>query len=138
MFHHRFTGKYSKQKVDQLKKSQKKNKERAVLTRSSSISKPMGSPFCAIYDKEDDESNLEAAGTQGATKDAVDTQHNSKLTERWKDTEIKTNNNSLLAKLATGSHASNELFYHLDFCSSMSRNYQRIIEGKDQHQIEEH
>ena len=102
-------------------------KKVAVLTRSSSSSKPMGSPFCAICDKEDDEGNLRAAGTQGATKDAVDTQHNAKLTERWKDIAIKTNNVSLLAKLATGSFASNGLFYHLDCYSSISRNYQRII-----------
>ena len=51
---------------------------------------------------------------------------------------IKTNNDSFLAKLATDSLASNELFYHLDCYSSMSPNYQRIIEGKDQHQIEKH
>ena len=57
----------------------------------------------------------------GATKDAVDTQHNAKLTERWKDMAIKTNNNLLLAKLATGSLVSNELFYHLDCYSLMSR-----------------
>ena len=97
----------------------------------------MGSPFCAIY-KEDDESSLRATGTQGHTKDAVDTQHNAKLTERWKDMAIKTNKDSLLAKPATGNLTSNELFYHLDCYSSMSRSYQRIIEGKDQHQIEEH
>ena len=59
----------------------------------------MGSPFCAICDKEDNESNLRAAGTEVATKDAVDTQHNAKLTERWKDMAIKVNNNSLIAKL---------------------------------------
>ena len=58
VFHHRSTSKYSKQKVDQLKKQQKKNTERAVLPRSSSSSKPMGSPFCAICDKEDDERNF--------------------------------------------------------------------------------
>ena len=90
----------------------------------------MGSPFCAICDKEDDQSNLRAAGTQGATKDAMDTQHNAKLTERWKDIAIKINSDSLLAKLATSSLASNKLFYHLDCYSSMSRNCQRIIEGK--------
>ena len=70
--------------------------------------------------------------------DAVDAQHNAKLMERWKDTTIKTNNGLLLAKLATGSLASNKLFYHLDCYSSMNRNYQRIIEGKHKHQIEEH
>ena len=74
-----------KQKVDRLKKQQKKNKECAALTRSSSSTIPMGSPFCAICDKKDDKSNLQAAGTQGATKNAVDTRHNAKLTERWKD-----------------------------------------------------
>ena len=68
----------------------------------------------------------------------MDTQHKARLTERWKDIAIKTNNDSLLAKLATGSLASNELFYHLDCYSSMSRNYQRIIDWKDQLQIEEH
>ena len=62
----------SKQKVDWLKKQQKKNKERGVLTRSSSSSKPMGSPFCAICVKGDNENNLRAAGTQADTKDAVD------------------------------------------------------------------
>ena len=138
VLHHRYSDKYSKQKVERLKKQQKNNKECAVLVRCSSSSKPMGSPFCAICDKEDDQSNLRAAGTQGATKDAVDTQHNARLTERWKDIAIKTNNDSLLAKLATGSLASNELFYHLDCYSSMSRNYQRIIDWKDQLQIEEH
>ena len=138
MFHHRCTGKYSKQKVDRLKKEQKQNKECAVLTRSSSSSRPIGSTFFAISDKEDDESNLGAAKTQGATKDAVNTQHNTKLTERWKGMAIKTNNDSLLEKLATGSLTSNKLFYHLDCYSSMSRNYQRTTEGKDQRQIEEH
>ena len=138
VFHHRCTGKYSKQKVDRLKKQQKENKERAVFTRSSSSSKPVGSPFCAICDKEDDEGNLPAAGTQGATKNALDTQYNAKLTKWWKDMAIKTNNDSFLAKLATGTLASNEIFYHLNCYSSMSRNYQRIIEGKDEHQIEEH
>ena len=59
----------------------------------------MGSPFCAICDKEDNESNLRAAGTEGATKDAVDTQRNTKLTEQWKDMAIKVNNDSLLVKL---------------------------------------
>ena len=59
----------------------------------------MGSPFCAICYKEDNESNLRAAGTEVATKDAVDTQHNAKLTERWKDMAIKVNNNSLITKL---------------------------------------
>ena len=59
----------------------------------------MGSPFCAICDKEDNESNLRAAGTEGATKDAVDTQHNTKLAEQWKDMAIKVNNDSLLARL---------------------------------------
>ena len=98
----------------------------------------MGSPFCANCDKEDDESNLRAAGRQGATKDAVDTRQYVKLTKRWKNMAIKTNNDPFLAKLPTGSLASSELFYHLDCYSSMSRNYQRIIEGKDQHQIEEH
>ena len=107
------------------------------MTRSSLSSKSIGSPFCAIY-KEDDESSLRATGTQGPTKDAVDTQHNAKLTERWKDMAIKTNNDSLLAKPATGNLTSNELFYHLDCYLSMSRSYQRITEGKDQHQIEEH
>ena len=135
---YRCTSKYIKQKVDRLKNEQKKNKERAVLTRSSYSSKPMDSPFCTICDKEDDESNLRAAGTQGATKDAVDTQHNKKLMERWKDMAIKTINDLLLPKLATGSLASNELFYHLDCYWSMIRNYQRITEGKDQHQIEEY
>ena len=48
VFHHKCTDKYSKQKVDRLKKQQKKNKERTVFTRSSSSTKPMGSPFCAI------------------------------------------------------------------------------------------
>ena len=134
VFHHRCTGKYSKQKVDRLKKQQKENKERAVFTRSSSSSKPVGSPFCAICDKEDDEGNLPAAGTQGATKNALDTQYNAKLTKWWKDMAIKTNNDSFLAKLATGTLASNEIFYHLNCYSSMSRNYQRIIEGKDEHQ----
>ena len=75
----------------------------------------MGSPFCAICDKEDNESNLRAAGRQGATKDA-------KLTEWWKDMVTKTNNSSLLAKVATGILPSKELFYHLDCYSS--RNYQ--------------
>ena len=98
----------------------------------------MGSPFCAICDKEDDEGNLRAAGTQGVTKDAVDTQYNTRLSKRWKDIAVKINNDSLLAKLATGTLASNELFYHLDCYSSMSRNCQRITEGYDQHQIEEH
>ena len=42
----------------------------------------MGLSSGAICDKEDDESNIRAAGTQDATKDAVDTQHNAKLTER--------------------------------------------------------
>ena len=98
----------------------------------------MGSPFCAICDKEDDEGNLPAAGTQGATKNALDTQCNAKLTKWWKDMAIKTNNDSFLAKLATGTLASNEIFYHLNCYSSMSRNYQRIIEGKDEHQIKEH
>ena len=138
VFHRCCTNKYSKQKVDRLKKQQKKNKECAVFIRSSSSSKPMGSPFCAICDKEDDESNLRAAGRQGVTKDAVDTRQYVKLTERWENMAIKTNNDLLLAKLPTGSLASSELFYHLDCYSSMSRNYQRIIEGKDQHQIEEH
>ena len=108
------------------------------MTRSSSSNKQMGSPFCIICNKKDDESNLWAAGMLGATKNAVDTQHNSKLTERWKDMAIKTNNNLLLAKPATGSLVSNELFYHLDCYSLMSQNYQWIIERKDQHQIEEH
>ena len=138
MFHHKCTGKYSKQKVDRLKKQQKKNKECAVSIRSFSSSKSMGSPFYAICDKEDNGSNLWAAGIQGATMDAVDAQHNAKLMERWKDTAIKTNNGLLLAKLATDSLASNKLFYHLDCYSSMNRNYQRIIEGKHKHQIEEH
>ena len=82
VFQHRCTDKYSKQMVDRLKKQQKKNKERAVLTRYSSSSKPMGSPFCTICDKEDHESNIRVAGTQGTTKDAVDTQHNTKLIEQ--------------------------------------------------------
>ena len=98
----------------------------------------MSSPFCAICGKEDDESNLRTAAMQGAIKDAVDTQHNAKLTERWKDMAIKTKNNSLLAKPATGGLASNEFFYHLDCYSSMCRNYQQIIEKKDQHQIDEY
>ena len=51
---------------------------------------------------------------------------------------IKTNNDSLLLKLATGSLASIELFYHLDCNSSMSRNYQQKIAGKDQYQIEKY
>ena len=126
VFHHRCTGEYSKQKVDQLKKQQKKNKECTVLTRSSSSNKPMGSPFCAICDKKDDESKLQPAGTQGATKDTLDIQHNAKLLKRWENMAIKTNNNLLLAKLATGSLAFNELFYHLDCYSSMSQNYQGI------------
>ena len=58
MFHHECTGKYSKQKVDRLKKQQKKNKECAVLIRSSSSSKSMGSPFYAICDKEDNGNTL--------------------------------------------------------------------------------
>ena len=61
VFHNRYTGKYSKLTVDQLKKQQKKNKKCAVLTRSSSSSKLMGSPFCAICHKKDDESNLREA-----------------------------------------------------------------------------
>ena len=67
----------------------------------------------------------------------MDTQYQAELTKRWKDMAVKTNNDSLLVKLATGTLASNELFYHLDCHSSMSRNCQRIIEGKDQHQLEE-
>ena len=51
---------------------------------------------------------------------------------------IKTNNDSLIAKLATGSLASNEPLYHLDCYSSMSRNYQQTTEGKDRHQVKEH
>ena len=78
------------------------------MTRSSSSSKPIGSPFCAICDKKDDESNLLAAGTQGAAKDAVDIQLNAKLNERWDGGIDKTD-----------------------------WNCQRIIEGKDQHYIEE-
>ena len=81
VFHHRCNVEYSKQKVDQLKKQQKKNKECAALTRSSLSRKQMGLSFYTIYDKEDDESNLRAAGTQDATKDAVDTQRNTKLME---------------------------------------------------------
>ena len=73
---------------------------------------------------------------QVATKDAANTQQNAKLTERWKDMEIQTNNSSLLAKLATGSLASHKLFYHLDCYLLMSQNYQQIIEGKDQHHKE--
>ena len=42
----------------------------------------MGSPCCAICDKQDDESNLRTAGTQGADKVAVDTQRNAKLTRQ--------------------------------------------------------
>ena len=61
VFHDRYTGKYSKLTVDQLKKQQKKNKKCAVLTRSSSSSKLIGSPFCAICHKKDDESNLREA-----------------------------------------------------------------------------
>ena len=91
VFHHRCTDKCSKQKVDRLKKQQKKYKKCAVLTRSSSSSKLIGSPFCAICDKEDDESNLQAAEMQGATKDAVETQHSAKLMKQWKDMAIKTN-----------------------------------------------
>ena len=98
----------------------------------------MGSPFCTISDKEDDVGNLRVVGTQGITKDAMDTQYNAKLTKRWKDMAVKTNNGSLLVNLATGALASNELFYHLDYHLLMIRNCQRINEGKDQHQIEEH
>ena len=61
------------------------------MTRSSSSSKLIGSPICAICDKEDDESNLQAAEMEGATKDAVETQHSAKLMEQWKDMAIKTN-----------------------------------------------
>ena len=98
----------------------------------------MGLPFCAICDREDVEINLRVAGVQSATKDAADTQYNVKLTERRKYIAIKANNDSLLADLAASSLASNELFYHLDCYLSMSRNYQRMFEGKDQHQVEEH
>ena len=71
----------------------------------------MGSPFCAICDKEDDQSNLQAAGTRGPIKDAVNTQHNEKSMEQWKDMPIKKNNNdSILAKFATGNlHLTNYL-----------------------------
>ena len=79
--------------------------------------------------KEDDESKHRAAGIQGTIKDAVDTQHNAKLTERCKDMANKTDNDLLLAKLETGGLSSNELFYQLDYHSSMSGNCQLIIEG---------
>ena len=91
----------------------------------------MGLPFCAICDREDVEINPRVAGMQSATKDAADTQYNAKLTERRKYIAIKANNDSLLADLAASSLASNELFYHLDCYLSMSRNYQRMLEGKD-------
>ena len=116
VFHDRYTGKYSKLKVDQLKKQQKKNKKCAVLL------------FCF---EQSSRSRM-----QVATKDAANTQQNAKLTERWKDMEIQTNNSSLLAKLATGSLASHKLFYHLDCYLLMSQNYQQITEGKDQHHKE--
>ena len=57
---------------------------------------------------------------QGGTKDVVNTQHKANLTEWWKDMAIKTKNDSLLVKLATGSLASNKLFYHLGCYLSMT------------------
>ena len=54
------------------------------------------------------------------TKNAVDRQDNLELMEQWKDMAIKTNNNSVLAKHAKGSLASEELFYYLDYFSSMN------------------
>ena len=58
VFHNRYTGKYSRLKVDRLKKQQKKDKRCAVLTRSSSGRKLMGSPFCVTCHNKDDESNF--------------------------------------------------------------------------------
>ena len=57
---------------------------------------------------------------QGVTKNAVDRQDNLELMEQWKDMAIKTNNNSLLAEHAKGSLAPEELFYYLDYFSSMN------------------
>ena len=109
-YHHDCASKYSKQKIDRLRKKNEKAKLNTPSTRSSHGERKLSSYFCAICQEKDESSNLHAAGLLHATHKDVNRSHHQKLTERWKNMAVKVGNDFLISLLASGDLKSNEIF----------------------------
>ena len=92
-------------------KSQEKSKEaESPVTCSSQPKKKFASLFCAICSEDDFDYNLHAAGSLHVTQTDINTDHNHKLTIKWKKVAAKVGNSSLLNLLTQGDLAWNEIY----------------------------
>ena len=121
-YHKKGYNNYSEEKLKQVKERQ--NKLNIVSNMSEQLCSPsqstrsrdtlnhdFGKLVCCFCSKTDTESNL-TAGTFHATKNKVDINHVSNLTEKWKTMAAKLDYSELLSKLLSGYIVSNELYYH--------------------------
>ena len=121
-YHKNCYNNYSEEKLKQVKERQ--NKLNVVSNMSEQLCSPsqstrsrdtlnhdFGKLVCCFCSKTDTESNL-TAGTFHATKNKVDINHVSNLTEKWKTMAAKLDYSELLSKLLSGYIVSNELYYH--------------------------
>ena len=70
-----------------------------------------GKLVCCFCSETDTENNLTAAGTFHATKNKVDINHVSNLTEKWKTMAAKLDYSEPSSGLSSGEIVSNKLYY---------------------------
>ena len=114
---------YSEEKLKRAKERQHKSNvvndtsenlcSTSQSTRSTDTTNhDLGKLVCCFCSEIDTENNLTAAGTFHATKNKVDVDHVSNLTEKWKTMAAKLEYSELLSRLSFGDIVSNELYYH--------------------------
>ena len=102
--------------------SQEKSKEAEFpVIRSSQPNKKF-----AICSEDDFDYNLHAAGSLHTTQTDINTDHNHKLTIKWKEMTAKVEYLCLLNLLAQGDLASNEIYYHLHCYNDMVQNCEKL------------
>ena len=107
-------------------KSREKSKEpESPVTSSSQPKKKFASLFCAICSEDDFDYNLHAAGSLHVTQTDINTDHNHKLTIKWKKMAAKVGNSSLLNLLTQGDLAWNEIYYHRH-CYNLVQNNEKL------------
>ena len=139
-YHKKCYNDYSKEKLKRAKERQ--NKSNVVSDASEQLCSPsqsirsrdtsnhdFGKLICCFCSETDTENNLTAACTFHATKNKVDINHLSNLTEKWKTMAAKLGYREPLSQLSSGDIVSNELYYHkstikncyVQFCNEYKR-----------------